>query len=129
MSETVKLFNPNDGVTGRPAGTYLDLELAKQREARSAKLEGRKPDYDIVQSVGIPLHTEAELKDRHYVPEVDIQEGKVSEKEAKHFEDNSIAEVKVSTDKGYRTSSAKEEAAFLKQGEKNRTEQGKTTNK
>lgn len=129
MSETVKLFNPNDGVTGRPAGTYLDLELAKQREARSAKLEGRKPDYDIVQSVGIPLHTEAELKDRHYVPEVDIQSGKVSDKEAKHFKDNAIAEVKAPEAKGFKTSSAKEEAEFLKQGEKNRTEQGNNTKK
>ena len=127
MSETedVKLYNPNDGVTGRDDGVYLDLEEAKAREARSARLEKRKPDYNVVQATGIPLVTESTLRDRNYIPEPTLIEGKVQEKVEKHFKDGDIAEVKVTTDEGFRTSTAKEEKEFLEQGKENREEQGK----
>lgn len=124
MSETVKLYNPNDGVTGRANGTYLDLEQAKERENRSAKREKRKPDYDNLLSVGIPLHNESELRDRNYAPEVDIQAGEVEAKAKKHFEKDGIAEVNVSSE-SFKTSTAEEEKKFLDQGTKNRTDQGK----
>lgn len=125
MSETVKLYNPNDGVTGRANGTYLDLEQAKERENRSAKREKRKPDYSNLLSVGIPMHTESELRDRGYAPEVDIQTNSVETKAKKHFEEDEVAKVNAKAGKEFRTSSAKEEKAYLDQGEKNRTEQGK----
>lgn len=127
-TETVKLFNPNDGVTGRDNGTYLDLEEARAREERSAKLEKRKPDYSTVQATGIPLKFENEIRDRNYVPEHKLIEGKVAEAVDKHFEDGANAEVKIQEHE-FTTSTAEEEEKFLKQGEENRLNQGQESDK
>lgn len=124
MSEKVKLYNPNDGVTGRAPGTYLDLEQAKAREARSAKLEKRKADYSELLSVGIPLQREDQIKDRNYIPDIDLYSGDVADKEEKHLSEGAVTEVSALKNEGFKTSDAKEESDFLEQGEKNRVEQG-----
>lgn len=48
MSESVKLYNANDGLTGRDGGPYLDVELAKSAEIQRAQVEGREPDFDTM---------------------------------------------------------------------------------
>ena len=45
-TETVKLYNVNDGVTGRDGGPYMDQVDAIQAEIQRAKVEGREPDLD-----------------------------------------------------------------------------------
>ena len=58
MSRTVPLFNPNDGVTGRDGGPYLDQVEAALAEERRAAVEGRKPDLENPPAhAGIPLNT------------------------------------------------------------------------
>lgn len=56
-----KLYNPNDGLTGRDGGPYLDEVQAVQAEERRAKIEGRKPG-DPSGIAGIPLITAAQLR-------------------------------------------------------------------
>lgn len=46
MSEDIKLYNVNDGLTGRDGGPYLDEVEAREAEIRRAQREGRKPDLD-----------------------------------------------------------------------------------
>jgi hypothetical protein len=61
-AEKVDLYNPNDGLTGRDGGPYLDLEEARLAEERRARAEGRKPDYSSVHGyAGMPLVTAAQL--------------------------------------------------------------------
>lgn len=56
------LYNPNDGLTGRDGGPYLDIEEAKRAEIRRAEVEGRKPDLDNPgPSAGIQLVTATAL--------------------------------------------------------------------
>lgn len=56
------LYNPNDGLTGRDGGPYLDLEEAKRAEIRRAAVEGREPDLDNPgPSAGIQLVTATAL--------------------------------------------------------------------
>lgn len=56
--KTVPLFNPNDGVTGRDGGPYLDQVQAVEAEKVRAKIEGRSPDLDNPPAhAGIPLNT------------------------------------------------------------------------
>lgn len=57
-----RLFNANDGVTGRDGGPYLDVEEAKRAEDRRAAVEGREPNYDNMGSTaGIQLNTAAQM--------------------------------------------------------------------
>lgn len=56
-----KLYNPNDNITGRDGGPYLDLVEAEQAEKRRAQVEDRKPSEDFVASAGIPLVTGEQL--------------------------------------------------------------------
>lgn len=52
------LFNPNDNVTGRDGGPYLDEVEARNAEARRAVVEDREPDFDSPPATaGIPLVT------------------------------------------------------------------------
>lgn len=58
----VPLYNPNDGITGRDGGPYLDQVEAEQAEVRRAKVEGREPDLDNPPATaGIPLTTAAQM--------------------------------------------------------------------
>lgn len=60
--ETVNLFNPHSGLTGRDGGPYLDEEERRLAEVRRAAIEGRKPDEKHPPaSAGTPLVTAAEL--------------------------------------------------------------------
>lgn len=60
MADTVPLFNPNDGITGRDGGPYLDEEQAREAEIRRARIEGREPDLDNPGLyAGIPANTAA----------------------------------------------------------------------
>ena len=69
MTETVKVYNPNDGITGRDGGPYLDIEEAKAREARSAQREGRTVNKnETPRGIGIPEKTERDILDRRYIP-------------------------------------------------------------
>lgn len=58
MTDNVQLFNPNDGVTGRDGGPYLDqVEAVRAEQIRAAK-EGREPDLvNPPATAGIPLNT------------------------------------------------------------------------
>lgn len=56
MPDSVSLFNPNDNVTGRDGGPYLDEVEARNAEARRSAVEDREPDYDNPPATaGIPL--------------------------------------------------------------------------
>jgi len=56
------LYNPNDGLTGRDGGPYLDEVQAVASEELRAKKEGREPDYDNVPAdAGIQLSTASQL--------------------------------------------------------------------
>lgn len=58
MTDKVQLFNPNDGVTGRDGGPYLDQVEAKRAEEVRAEKEGRKPDLENPPATaGQPLNT------------------------------------------------------------------------
>lgn len=62
MGDTIPLFNPNDGLTGRNGGPYLDEVQAQQDEIRRAKVEGREPDLDNPgANAGIQLSTAAQM--------------------------------------------------------------------
>ena len=57
-----KLYNANDGLTGRTGGPYLDIEQAKQAEIQRAKVEDREPNFDtMAASAGIQLVTAEQL--------------------------------------------------------------------
>lgn len=57
-SDTVQLFNPNDGVTGRDGGPYLDQVEAVRAEQIRAQKENREPDLvNPPATAGIPLNT------------------------------------------------------------------------
>lgn len=49
------LFNPNDGITGRDGGPYLDEAAAHLAEKRRARVEGREPEAVPGPDSGIPL--------------------------------------------------------------------------
>jgi hypothetical protein len=53
----MRLYNANDGLTGRDGGPYLDLEEAKAAEIRRAVVEDREPDFEKYagSSAGIKL--------------------------------------------------------------------------
>jgi len=58
MADKVQLFNPNDGVTGRDGGPYLDVVQAEEQERQRARVEGREPDFENLPAhAGIPLQT------------------------------------------------------------------------
>lgn len=60
--KSVPLYNPNDGLTGRDGGTYLDQEEMRIAEERRARIEGRKPNYDNPgATAGIQLRTAADI--------------------------------------------------------------------
>lgn len=62
MGDSTPLFNPNDGITGRNGGPYLDEVQAQQDEIRRAKVEGREPDLDNPgPNAGIQLSTAAQM--------------------------------------------------------------------
>lgn len=58
---TQPLFNPNDSLTGRDGGPYLDLEEARVAEIRRAAVENREPSDTFTATAGIPLVTAQEL--------------------------------------------------------------------
>lgn len=41
-----KLYDANDGITGRDGGVYLDQVERERAEEARARVEGREPDYD-----------------------------------------------------------------------------------
>lgn len=56
------LYNPNDRLTGRDGGPYLDIVQAQADEVIRAKREGREPDLENPPAnAGIPLSTAAQL--------------------------------------------------------------------
>ena len=57
-----KLYNANDGLTGRTGGPYLDIEQAKQAEVNRAIAEDREPDFETMGAgAGIQLVTASHL--------------------------------------------------------------------
>lgn len=59
---SVNMFNPHDGLTGRDGGPYLDQEERRLAEIVRAAKEDRKPDFDNAPATaGTPLVTAAEL--------------------------------------------------------------------
>jgi hypothetical protein len=57
-----RLYNANDGVTGRDGGPYLDIVEAEEAEKRRAKAEGREPDLDHPPATaGIQLNSAAQM--------------------------------------------------------------------
>lgn len=61
-AKSVSQFNPNDGLTGRDGGPYLDQEEARIAEERRARVENREPDYENPGvTAGIPLTTAAQM--------------------------------------------------------------------
>lgn len=57
-----KVYNPNDGLTGRDGGPYLDEVQTRAAEKRRAEIEGREPDYDNPPATaGIQLSTAAQI--------------------------------------------------------------------
>lgn len=60
-AEARKLYNPNDNLTGRDGGPYLDLEEARLAEERRAVVENRKPSNKFTAPAGIPLVTGEQL--------------------------------------------------------------------
>lgn len=60
--DEVKLYNPNDGLTGRDGGPYLDQVEMHDAETRRAVVEKRDPDYNNLQpTAGVPLVTAGTL--------------------------------------------------------------------
>lgn len=56
------LYNPNDRLTGRDGGPYLDQVQNLEAEKLRAKVEDREPDFDNpAASAGIQLSTAAQL--------------------------------------------------------------------
>lgn len=56
------LYNPNDRLTGRDGGPYLDQVQAREAEVIRAAKEDREPDFDKVPAdAGIQLSTAAQL--------------------------------------------------------------------
>ena len=92
MAENVKVYNPNDGLTGRDGGPYLDIEEAKEREIRSARMENREPDFSgSARGIGIPEKTARDILDRRYFPpsQKDAPEEVIEE----HLSDGNLGEV------------------------------------
>lgn len=59
---TVPLFNPNNGLTGRDGGPYLDETELVDAERRRAVVEDREPDLDNPPAIaGVPLVTAGQL--------------------------------------------------------------------
>ena len=96
MTETVKVYNPNDGITGRDGGPYLDIEEAKAREARSAAREGRNVNKnETPRGMGIPEKTQREIMDRRYIPGSLGGDVKQDELVEKHLERGNVGELEV----------------------------------
>ena len=56
------LYNPNDGITGRDGGPYLDEVQAHEAEKARAIVEGRKPDLENPPATaGIQLRSAAQI--------------------------------------------------------------------
>jgi hypothetical protein len=56
------VYNPNRGLGVRVGGPFLDEIQAEQNEIRSAKLEGRAPDFDNPQAgTAYPLYTAGQM--------------------------------------------------------------------
>ena len=75
---TQQLFNPNDSITGRDGGPYLDEEEAREAEIRRARVEGREPDLEKPPATaGIPLVTSSELLSTATINNIPSQDGVV----------------------------------------------------
>lgn len=62
MPEDKKLWNVNEGITGRDGGPYLDEEQARAAEEIRARIEKREPNHDEIQPyAGIMLVPAATL--------------------------------------------------------------------
>ena len=96
MTETVKVYNPNDGITGRDGGPYHDIEEAKAREARSAQRESRTVNKNATpRGIGIPEKTERDILDRRYIPGSlggDVLQDDIVEK---HLKNGNVGEIVV----------------------------------
>ena len=96
MAETVKVYNPNDGITGRDGGPYLDIEEAKAREARSAEREGRTfTKNEAPRGIGSPEKTERDILDRRYIPGSLGGEAAQDDIVEKHLKNGNVGEVVV----------------------------------
>ena len=85
---TIPLFNPNDGLTGRNGGPYLDEVQAQQDEVRRAKVEGREPDLEKPgANAGIQLSTAAQMLASLSVTNAPSMENARSEALAKAYAD------------------------------------------
>jgi hypothetical protein len=83
MGDKVKLYNVNDGLTGRTGGPYLDQEQANQAEIRRAEIEGREPDLNGMQPyAGSVLVPAARLLDTATVNNLPSEDGKFNLAEA-----------------------------------------------
>jgi len=62
MADSVNLYNPHDGLTGRDGGPYADQEERRLAEIIRAQKEDREPDFDNAPATaGTPLVTAATL--------------------------------------------------------------------
>lgn len=96
MAEVVKVYNPNDGITGRDGGPYLDIEEAKAREARSAEREGRTFNKnEAPRGIGIPEKTERDILDRRYIPGSLGGEAAQDDLVEEHLKNGNVGEVVV----------------------------------
>lgn len=76
---TQPLYNPNDSITGRDGGPYLDQEEAKYAEIRRAAVEGREPDLENPgATAGIPLVNASQLLATATINNIPSQDGNVA---------------------------------------------------
>lgn len=72
----VKLYNVNDGLTGRDGGPYLDQIEMHDAETRRAFIEDRDPDYKNLQpTAGVQLVSAATLVNNAGANNVPSQDG------------------------------------------------------
>lgn len=65
-SDSIPLFNANDGIHGRDGGPYLDQVEAKHFEEFQAARDGGEPDYDNPRGYpGIQLNTAHQQQDSY----------------------------------------------------------------
>lgn len=99
-AKKVDLYNPNDGLTGRDGGPYLDLEEARVAEERRARREGREPDYSQVNAyAGLPLVTAGQLVRDHSTLNIPSRDGTpvLEEASAKFASSDNVASTPVTT--------------------------------
>lgn len=91
-----KLYNANDGLTGRDGGPYIDQVEARHAEDQRALVEGRDPDYDTMPlGPGVVYVTAAQLLASESVNNLPSQFDKANEAKEKAItalvEDSDVA--------------------------------------